>query len=62
MQRQYSADRDGLENGYRCIEPAQRLEPDVMLLDLRMPQFDGPAALEQLQTQDSAPKGRQPRS
>lgn len=44
------------ENGYRGIELAQRLEPDVILLDLRMPQLDGLAALGQLQTQGSAAK------
>lgn len=44
------------ENGYRGIELAQRLEPDVILMDIRMPQLDGLAALEQLQTQGSEAK------
>lgn len=37
------------ENGYRCIELARRLAPDVVLMDIRMPQLDGLSALEELQ-------------
>lgn len=44
------------ENGYRGIELAQRLDPDVILMDIRMPQLDGLAALEQLQAQGVAAK------
>ncbi|NAZ16751.1 response regulator [Glutamicibacter soli] len=44
------------ENGYRGIELAQRLEPDVILMDIRMPQLDGLAALELLQNQASTAK------
>lgn len=44
------------ENGYRGIELALRQEPEVILMDIRMPQLDGLAALEQLQSQGSAAK------
>ena len=44
------------ENGYRGIELARRLEPDVILMDIRMPQLDGLAALEQLQALGSPAK------
>ncbi|WP_313814694.1 response regulator transcription factor [Glutamicibacter sp.] len=38
------------ENGYRAIELSQRLKPQVVLMDIRMPQLDGLAALEELRT------------
>jgi DNA-binding NarL/FixJ family response regulator len=36
------------EDGKSCVEAAERLHPDVILLDLRMPGSDGVAALRQL--------------
>ncbi|WPR66055.1 response regulator [Glutamicibacter protophormiae] len=36
------------ENSCRGIELAARLKPDVLLLDIRMPQLDGLTVLEEL--------------
>ena len=41
----------GAANGLEAIEMAHQLEPDVILLDLMMPQFDGFAALEVLRSE-----------
>lgn len=35
-------------DGQQCIDEAERTRPDVILLDIRMPDMDGLAALEQL--------------
>ncbi len=40
------------ENGLRAIQLAEQLTPDVVLLDIRMPQLDGLSALEQLISRD----------
>ncbi len=37
------------ENGVEAIALAESLQPDVMLLDIRMPEMDGIQALEQIQ-------------
>jgi len=36
-------------DGYEAITLAERLQPDVILMDLRMPKMDGLAAIERLQ-------------
>ncbi len=38
------------ENGQEALELAERLEPDVMILDLRMPDLGGLAVLDKLRT------------
>lgn len=40
------------ENGHRAIELSQRLEPHVILMDIRMPQLDGLSAMEAILEQD----------
>ena len=42
------------EDGERAIELAQRLAPDVLLMDIRMPRLDGIAAAERLIEHDAA--------
>lgn len=42
------------EDGDSAVETAQRCQPDVILLDLRMPGSDGVAALRELRRQGSA--------
>lgn len=37
------------ENGVEAVTLAESLQPDVMLLDIRMPEMDGLQALEQIQ-------------
>ncbi|MCB9098523.1 MAG: response regulator transcription factor [Anaerolineales bacterium] len=44
------------ENGLRALELAHQLQPDLVLLDLMMPEMDGRAATEALQTQLPATK------
>ncbi|MCZ4148634.1 DNA-binding response regulator, partial [Escherichia coli] len=44
------------ENGVRGLELASRLDPDVILMDIRMPQLDGLSALEELIARDPAAK------
>jgi DNA-binding NarL/FixJ family response regulator len=39
-------------NGAEAVEHARRLKPDVVLLDLQMPELDGVAAIEQLRADD----------
>ncbi len=36
------------ENGHRAIELSQRLDPVVILMDIRMPQLDGLSAMESI--------------
>ena len=38
------------ENGQEALELAERLRPDVMILDLRMPDLGGLAVLDKLRT------------
>lgn len=42
------------ENGARAVEQYKALAPDVVLLDLVMPQVDGKAALRQILEHDPA--------
>ncbi|MEO0495408.1 MAG: response regulator transcription factor [Actinomycetota bacterium] len=41
------------ENGREAIETVTRHRPDVVLMDIRMPELDGVAATERLMTDDS---------
>src|SRR5207253_7311646 len=41
------------QNGLEAIELAQRLEPDVVLMDVRMPELDGVEATRRLVTSGS---------
>jgi DNA-binding NarL/FixJ family response regulator len=41
-------------NGAEAVTLAEQLQPDVILMDLRMPGMDGVAAIEMLQTRGSA--------
>ena len=43
---------DAVENGFRAVERAAALRPDVVLMDLRMPDLGGAAATEQIVTHD----------
>ena len=58
--RNFLALQDGLEivgeasDGNEAIEQAQRLEPDVILMDLRMPGLDGIGAMRQLRARSPA--------
>jgi NarL family two-component system response regulator LiaR len=58
--RNFLALQDGLEivgeasDGNEAIEQAQRLEPDVILMDLVMPGLDGIGAMRQLRARSSA--------
>ena len=58
--RNFLALQDGLEivgeasDGNEAIEQAQRLEPDVILMDLVMPGLDGIGAMRQLRTRTPA--------
>lgn len=36
------------ENGVQCIEQVEKNNPDVILLDLRMPKMDGTTTLQKL--------------
>jgi DNA-binding NarL/FixJ family response regulator len=44
------------ENGRQAIEVVQRTRPDVLLLDIRMPEMDGLAAARQLLEDPTAPR------
>ena len=39
-------------NGLEAVEKARELKPDVILMDLRMPQLDGVGAMNQIREQD----------
>ena len=58
--RNFLALQDGLEivgeasDGNEALEQAQRLEPDVILMDLVMPGLDGIGAMRQLRTRTPA--------
>ena len=43
------------ENGQQAMEMNTRLAPDIVLLDIRMPEMDGLAAAAQLSEQDQPP-------
>ncbi len=43
-------------NGQQAIDVVRRLQPDILLLDLRMPELDGMAALQALQADPSRTK------
>lgn len=42
-------------NGVEVVQRTADLQPDVLLLDLEMPEMDGVQALEQLRARESAP-------
>jgi DNA-binding NarL/FixJ family response regulator len=44
------------ENGKETLKQAKKLKPDVVLLDIRMPDGDGLATLEKLQAQEPGSK------
>lgn len=44
------------ENGIEALDSIARLQPHVVLLDLRMPQLDGQGVLEALRSQPSGPQ------
>lgn len=44
------------ENGLRAIELASRLQPEVIMMDIRMPQLDGLGAMERILAESATAK------
>ena len=44
------------ENGIECVEKYKRLNPDIILMDISMPELDGIAATRQVIAHDSDAK------
>lgn len=40
------------ENGYRAIEKYKELSPDLVLMDITMPELDGIGAVKQIRAED----------